>query len=102
MTKSKLTLPKFLLGKKQLLLKEFKKKGVIKAGIFGSYARGDYNKNSDIDILVKTKKRTSLIDFIGIKHAAEDILKKKVDLVEYSALREKIKSQILEEEVGIL
>ncbi len=30
-----------------------KKNGVVKAGIFGSYARGEAKKNSDIDILIQ-------------------------------------------------
>ena len=29
---------------------------ITKAGIFGSYARGDYKKNSDIDMLVQPPK----------------------------------------------
>ncbi|MEK6809336.1 MAG: nucleotidyltransferase domain-containing protein [Nanoarchaeota archaeon] len=32
-----------------------KKNGVIKAGIFGSYARGQAQKRSDIDLLLKIK-----------------------------------------------
>lgn len=40
-----------------------KKNDVIKAGIFGSYARGEETKNSDLDILVKTKKSMSLLGF---------------------------------------
>ena|SRR3989338_1995437 len=95
-------LPLPILKKKHALVRELKKHGVLRAGIFGSYARGDYTSRSDIDILVKTKKETSLFDFIGIKHAAEDILGKKVDLVEYSAVRERLKKQILHDEVKIL
>jgi len=79
-----------------------KKYGVVRAGIFGSYARGEQKKGSDIDMLVKTKKGTSLIDFIGIKHAAEEVLGKTVDMVEYTALKERIKNQILNDEVRIL
>jgi len=34
-----------------------KKNGVVKAGIFGSYARGEQTKESDIDILIEVKGR---------------------------------------------
>jgi len=79
-----------------------KKYGVVRAGIFGSYARGEQTKKSDVDLLVKTRKGTSLIDFIGIKHAAEEVLGKRVDMVEYTALKKMIKDRILNDEVRIL
>jgi len=60
-----------------------KKNGVVKAGIFGSYAKGKARKGSDVDILVDIKDDISLIGFIGIKLELEKALGKKVDLVEY-------------------
>jgi len=87
---------------KPIIVRILKKNGVLKAGIFGSYARGQQTKRSDIDILVKTKKGTSLLDFIKIKHDAERGLRTKVDLVEYSAIKSRIKEQILHDEVRIL
>ena len=44
-----------------------RKNGVVKAGIFGSYARGEAKKNSDIDILIKFKGSKSLFDLSGLK-----------------------------------
>ena len=44
----------------------------------------------------------SLIGFIGLKLALEEILKKKVDLVEYSAIKPIIKERILSEEIRII
>ena len=44
----------------------------------------------------------SLLGFIGLKLKLEEILRKKVDLVEYSALRPLIKTRILNEEVSII
>ena len=38
-----------------LIVKTLKANGVKKAGIFGSYARGESKKGSDIDILVQLK-----------------------------------------------
>ncbi|BDU51617.1 nucleotidyltransferase family protein [Haliovirga abyssi] len=56
------------------------KYGISKIGIFGSYATGNYNENSDIDILIKLKKPIGfkyfeLIDFL------EKELEKKVDII---------------------
>ena len=79
-----------------------KKNNVVRAGIFGSYARGEQKKNSDIDLLIKTKKTVSLFDFVGIKLELEEKLNNKVDLVDYKAIKPLIKASILKEEVTIV
>jgi len=79
-----------------------KKNGVVKAGIFGSYARGEAKKRSDIDILVKTRKSMGLLEFAGIKVKLEEKLKRKVDLVEYETIKPLIKKEILADEIRIL
>jgi predicted nucleotidyltransferase len=57
---------------------------VSKAWIFGSFARGDYNVYSDIDLMVKFKApaRTSLFDYADIAYLLEEKIKIKIDLVE--------------------
>ncbi len=87
---------------KSKIIPILKKNSVTKAGIFGSYARGEQKENSDIDILVEYPKAKSLLDFIGLKHELEDALGKKVDLVEYGAIKPRIKKRILKEEVRII
>ncbi|MBU2579029.1 nucleotidyltransferase family protein [Patescibacteria group bacterium] len=72
--------------------------GVIKAALFGSIARGEEKKRSDIDILVKIKKGKSLFDFVGLKLDLEEKLGKKVDLVSYNAIKPRLKEIILKDE----
>ncbi len=60
----------------------FKKYGVDKAYIFGSYARGDYNENSDIDIIITAKNIKSLLIIGSILENLKQVLKKEVDLIE--------------------
>lgn len=79
-----------------------RKNGIVKAGIFGSYARGEAKKNSDIDILIKYKGKKSLLDMSGLKIELEEKLGKKVDLVTYKYIHPKLKEQILKEEIRIL
>jgi predicted nucleotidyltransferase len=74
----------------------------VKAGIFGSYARGEAKKRSDIDMLIKLKGRKSLMDVVGIQLDLQERLKKKIDLVEYQEIHPSLKKQILSEEVKIL
>ena len=38
---------------KPKIVKVLKKHGIKKAGVFGSYARGEQKKKSDVDILIK-------------------------------------------------
>ena len=78
-----------------------KKNGVVKAGIFGSYARGEQKKKSDVDMLVKPPKGMGL-EFIGLQLELEKKLGKKVDLVTYRSLSPYLKKYILSDEVRIL
>lgn len=79
-----------------------KEAGVTKSEIFGSYARGDQTDESDIDLLVEMPKGTSLIGFAGLKNQLEDELGKKIDLVSYDAINNRLKPYIEEDVIKIL
>ncbi len=81
-----------------------KRHDVKRAAVFGSYARGDEKKKSDIDILIEYKNDNdkSLLDFVELKLELEKKLGKKVDLVEYCAIRPRIKNRVLDEQLLIL
>jgi predicted nucleotidyltransferase len=67
--------------------KELEKKYPIsELALFGSYARGDYNEQSDIDILVDFNGRIG-INFISLAHDLEDIFNLKVDLVSRKGIK---------------
>ena len=87
---------------KKKIVKILKEKGIKRAGIFGSYARGEYNKKSDIDILIETPSNFSLLDFVGLKLELEKMLKRKVDLVDYRVIKERLRERILKEEVIVI
>ena len=88
---------------KSKIVNILKKNHVNRAGIFGSYSRGEQKKDSDIDIAVNIRdKNMSLLGFIGLKLNLEDALRKRVDLVEYSVIKPLIKNRILKEEVRII
>ena len=76
--------------------------GATKAGVFGSLVRGELHPRSDIDILVELREGLSLLDVVGIAQELEDVLRRKVDLVEYGAIKPLIRERILAEEVRIL
>ena len=54
---------------KEKILPILKKNDVVRASIFGSFARGEEKRGSDIDMLVELDKKHSLLDLIGIKLA---------------------------------
>lgn len=80
-----------------------KKHGVVRAGIFGSYARDEQKKGSDIDILIEVKtKPFSLFDLVGLEMELEKILGVKVDLLTYKGVSPYLKKYILSDEVRII
>ena len=61
---------------------------------FGSYAKKKQNKNSDIDILVKTEDVAEGFKIVEVKYALEEALEKEVDIVTTGS----IKGSLLENE----
>ena len=83
---------------KKKILPILKRQGVIRAAVFGSFARGEMTKNSDIDILVKLAKNKSLLDLVGLKLELEDKLGRDVDVISYGGIHPLLKSIILKEQ----
>lgn len=87
---------------KEKIVPILKENKVTKAGVFGSFARGEQRKKSDVDILIEIDGGTDLLDLAHLKGLLERRLKRKVDLVEYSCIREELKSNILNDQIQIL
>lgn len=79
-----------------------KKARVKKSSLFGSLARGEFRKGSDIDILVEMPKGKSLFDFVDLKLQLEDALETKVDLVQYKTIKPLLRESILSAQVPLL
>lgn len=62
--------------------KFFETQPIEKAWIFGSCARGENTRSSDIDILVQYSTRISLLGISRIMTTLSQLINKKVDLVE--------------------
>jgi len=61
------------------------KYGVERIAIYGSFAKGNQTKKSDIDILVQLVKPLGL-EFIALAHYLETVLSRKVDLATFDTL----------------
>ena len=58
-----------------------RKYDIAEAFLFGSYARGDATKESDVDFYVKTGKLKNCLDISGIWVETEKAMNKKIDIV---------------------
>lgn len=87
---------------KQAIVPILIKNDVDKAGIFGSFARGEAREDSDIDIRVHFKCRKSLFDLARLELELEKESKRKVEVITYSSINPLIKERILKEEVKLL
>ncbi len=83
------------------IIKEYKE--VTKAVIFGSRARGDYKKASDIDIALFGEELTHTINTKIFYRIDELYMPYKVDLINFNTLSKenKIRDNILKEGVEI-
>lgn len=80
----------------------FSKQPVLKAYLFGSYGRGNENKDSDIDLLVELDYSQPIgLEFIQMKLDLQKLLSKKVDLVSARGLSKYIQP-ILDKEKKLI
>jgi predicted nucleotidyltransferase len=93
--KTKKEIEQILKKNKKYLKKKFK---VEEIGIFGSYARNEQLKDSDVDILVKFSDNIGW-EFIDLKDYLKEILDLEVDLVTIKALKPQLRDAILKEVV---
>ena len=79
----------------------FRRYGVRKAAVFGSFARGEQRKKSDVDLLIEPTSRMGLLVLIGLEQDLEERLKRQVDVSTYSGLHRRIRDRVLSEQVVI-
>jgi uncharacterized protein len=76
-----------------------KKYGVRSLALFGSVARNQARKQSDVDLLVEFSQPVGLFQFARLKMYLEEVLGHKVDLVTPEALRKELREDILREAI---
>ena len=72
--------------------------GVVKAAFFGSFARGEQTKNSDVDLLIKFKGEKTLFDLAHLKFSLEEKIGKKIDILTYDSIHPSLRKIILGEQ----
>ena len=71
---------------KEKLFSVFVSYPIVRAVLFGSYAKGNQTLKSDIDILIDSNGKIKGIDFFGVREDMMEALDVPVDLVEASQI----------------
>ena len=77
------------------------KRGAKNIRIFGSVARGDEGRDSDIDFLVDFEPGRSLFDLAGLWLDLEKLLGCKVDVISSRGLKPRLASEVLRDAVAL-
>lgn len=75
--------------------------GARNVRVFGSVARGEAGDQSDVDFLVEMGPERSLMDLGGLLTDLEELLGRRVDVVEPEGLHPYLKPKILKEAVAL-
>ena len=76
-----------------------KEHGVASVALFGSYATGRANADSDIDLKIEKGRVRSLFQICGLRLALEDALQLPVDLITSESSDREFLESIAKEEV---
>lgn len=87
---------------KQIALPILKEAGVKRSSLFGSYARGDNQENSDIDILVEFPMGKTLFDLVDLEENLKQALQKDVDVVTYKSVSFHVEKYISTNQIVLL
>lgn len=79
---------------KNKLIGTARKYGIKRAYLYGSYARGEANQNSDIDICIEKGKMRTLFELSGFCQDLEEELGSKVDVVTNTSISDDFKNRI--------
>lgn len=93
-----------LLTKKQVLARiqdnhdQLRALGVVRLGLFGSFARNDPTAESDVDVLVEFEPGQKTFDnFMRLVFLLEDLLQRPVELVTAESLSPYLRPYIMKE-----
>lgn len=91
---------KYTIDELKIIIKPIAEKyEVSRVYLFGSFARGDFNENSDIDIRIDKGKMRGMFALCGFYTEISDALERKVDVLTTGSLSEDFLEDIKKDEV---
>jgi uncharacterized protein len=81
--------------------RELRSLGVLHASVFGSVARGESGRGSDVDILVvlDPAKRVDLLDYVALERHLSAVLGRPTEIARRDRLKERVRAEALRDEV---
>jgi len=87
-----------IINNKKKLFEICKRNDIVFLAIFGSFVKGNFTKESNIDLLVRFSKTKSLLELVRLERVLSGVLGRKIDLLTEASispyLREKIKKEM--------
>ncbi len=87
--------------KREEILRIARKHGVARVLVFGSFARGEADESSDLDLLIEVEGPTLPWFPGGLVADLEALLGRRVDVIEPDALQEGERARVLQEAVPL-
>ncbi|HKW24066.1 MAG TPA: nucleotidyltransferase family protein [Ktedonobacterales bacterium] len=78
------------------LITVLRQHGVRRAGVFGSFVRGEQTPTSDVDLLIERDAKATLFTLARLEMALEDIVGRPVDLITFNALESSSRPRLRE------
>jgi uncharacterized protein len=86
---------------RKLILALARKRGVKNVRVFGSFARGEENKESDLDLLVLMRNGKDLLDLIAFLEDVQEVMKRDVDVIDERGLKPYVRDKVLSEAIAL-
>ena len=96
-----MSIRQLLQSKRAKILQIAARHGARKVRIFGSVARGEARRGSDVDFLVDMEEGRSLLDLIELSQDLETLLQRKVDILTDNGLSPYLEQRIHAEAVSL-
>jgi len=96
-----MTAAELVLEKREKILRIARKHGVSGVTLFGSAARGEEAASSDIDLLIEVQGPTPPWFPGGLLAELEELLGRRVDLVEMEVLAKEIREEVMRDAVPL-
>jgi predicted nucleotidyltransferase len=87
--------------KRKKILQIAARHGARKVRVFGSVARGEARRGSDVDFLVEMEEGRSLLDLAALILDLERLLKRPVDVASERGLRQPLRKGVLRDAIAL-
>lgn len=96
-----MSIRELLQSKGEKILQIAARHGARKVRVFGSVARGEARRGSDIDFLVEMDEGRSLLDHAALILDLERLLKRPVDVASERGLRSPVRKEVLKDAIAL-